>query len=296
MLSYKPFQILVIVVQLEVYHLDFEVIGPNDQITPRKCCGHPSGVTRQHFPLLTRRCLTRGPLWPGTNELSLLTQEHPSLDNQSQCPITWAGSPNPTCCLYLIRNTAEESSMFLEERLEKRRNNIEKSEKKRSRRWKGQARRAQEESQGVPSKQNRLRPNNWAPLNCWQQPEIPFFAFLLLLWIYALSWLSNLKHFHCQIALSMPNETRDFNPYLTQRSHGSEWLGDLPKVVQLMRGISNWPQATWFPNMFPQFSTRSIYFIFLCAVVCPIMGSLVTSKTLGYKRQEINSSMPLERL
>ena len=91
---------------------------------------------------------------------------------------------------------------------------------------------------------------------------------------------------------SMPNETRNFNPYLTQRSHGSKWMGDLRKVFQLMRGTSNWPQTTWFPNMFPQFRTRSIYFIFLCAVVCHTMGSLVTSKFLGYKRRKVNSSMP----
>ena len=65
LLSNKSSWIWVIVFQLEVYHLDFEVIRANYPITPRKCCGHPFGVTRRHFPLLTQRCSTVGLLWPG---------------------------------------------------------------------------------------------------------------------------------------------------------------------------------------------------------------------------------------
>ena len=63
----------------------------------------------------------------------------------------------------MIQNVAEESSMFLEEKLEKGRNNLEKSEKERSRHGKGQALRTQEESHGVPPKQNHLKLNKWVP-------------------------------------------------------------------------------------------------------------------------------------
>ena len=53
--------------------------------------------------------------------------------------------------------------MFLEEKLEKGRNNLEKSEKERSRHGKGQALRTQEESHGVLPKQNHLKLNKWVP-------------------------------------------------------------------------------------------------------------------------------------
>lgn len=76
-------------------------------------------------------------------------------------------APTPTCYFHLICNIAEKSSVFLEERLKKKRNSLEKSKK--SRHWKGQVPRTQEQSQSVAAKQNPLRLNNQNPLNCWQQ-------------------------------------------------------------------------------------------------------------------------------
>ena len=136
-LSCKPFQISVIVFQLGVYHLDFKVIWQNYQISPRKFCGRLFGVTKQHSDLwfggarLWAHCVL------GTVNSSCWSKEHPSLDNQNQHLIPCSGSCNPTCCLHLIKNVAEESRMFLEEKLEKGRNNLEKREKERNRHGKG---------------------------------------------------------------------------------------------------------------------------------------------------------------
>lgn len=67
-----------------------------------------------------------------------------------------------TCSLHLIYNIAEKKTEHvLKERMKKKENSPEKSEK--SRHWKGQALRTQEESQEVPPKQSPLRLSDWVP-------------------------------------------------------------------------------------------------------------------------------------
>lgn len=64
-------------------------------------------------------------------------------------------------------------------------------------------------------------------------------------------------------------------------------------VIELMRRRASNPQDTWLFHVFSQLRTRRACFVFLCTVLCHITESLVTSKFLGYKRQEVNSAIPL---
>lgn len=64
-------------------------------------------------------------------------------------------------------------------------------------------------------------------------------------------------------------------------------------VIELMRRRASDPQDTWLFHVFSQLRTRRACCVFLCTVLCHITESLVTSKFLGYKRQEVNSAIPL---